>query len=219
MPDTLRIAQSSRFDVTLAVLAGGEGRRMGVPKARLRVGGRPILEHLLDEFAWPGPTLLVTAPGREHPPGWQEYGREVSDPVAGGGPLRGILTALEAAATRYVVVTPVDMPLVRGDHLRWLADELRHRPGMTAALLSRTNEDGVSEVEPLPSAFDVAAAGAVRGLLDAGRGAVHGLGAESTTAVVPAPAEWGNEVWLNLNTPEDLADFLAARAGRRSGSR
>ena len=35
-------------DVTLAILAGGAGSRMGMPKAELRIGGRPILEHLLD---------------------------------------------------------------------------------------------------------------------------------------------------------------------------
>ena len=53
-------------DVTLAILAGGEGSRMGYPKGELRLGGRPILPVLLERFAWEGPTLLVTAPGRQH---------------------------------------------------------------------------------------------------------------------------------------------------------
>jgi molybdopterin-guanine dinucleotide biosynthesis protein A len=71
---------------TLAVLAGGEGRRMGGPKGVLALDGRPILERLLDRLDWPGPTLLVTAPGREHPPGWRRFTNEVTDPVAGEGP-------------------------------------------------------------------------------------------------------------------------------------
>ena len=84
-------------DVTLAVLAGGEGTRMGFAKGELNIDGRPILSHLLERFAWPGWTLLVTAPGREHPSGWEGFTREVSDPEAGQGPLRGVLTALEQA--------------------------------------------------------------------------------------------------------------------------
>src|SRR3954467_7419583 len=103
-------------DVALAVLAGGAGSRMGGPKAWLEVGGRPILEHLLDRFAWPGPTLLVTAPGLERPPGHERFTIEATDSVPGGGPLQGILTALRALRaplpSRSVVVTTVDMPRV-----------------------------------------------------------------------------------------------------------
>src|SRR5918993_4259845 len=112
--------------VTLAVLAGGEGSRMGRPKAELQVAGVPILRHLLRRFDWPGPTLLVTAPGRERPTGHEAFTREVSDPSPGHGPLRGILTAIEHARTPSLVVVAVDMPFVARDQLAWLAAEL-HR--------------------------------------------------------------------------------------------
>ena len=51
-------------DTTLAILAGGEGSRMGMPKAHLTLAGVPILDYLLDHFGWPGRTMLITAPGR-----------------------------------------------------------------------------------------------------------------------------------------------------------
>ena len=60
---------------TLAILAGGEGSRMGQPKAELRIGARPILSYLLDRFLWAGPTILVTAPGRKRPPGATGFDR------------------------------------------------------------------------------------------------------------------------------------------------
>src|ERR1700721_4778762 len=85
--------------VTLAVLAGGEGRRMGLPKQNLEINGRPILEFLLNQFAWPGPTLLVTAPSRRHPPGAHLFYAEAVDAIENQGPLRGVLTALENAST------------------------------------------------------------------------------------------------------------------------
>lgn len=214
----VRVTGSPTHDVTLAVLAGGQGRRMGLPKANLRVGGRPILELLWEQLAWPGPALLVTAPGRQHPAGWQRFDREVCDPVSGQGPLRGILTALEATETRYVLVTPVDMPLVTADHLNWLADELRHRPGVHALLLSR-GDDPDRAVEPFPSAYDVAVLPTVFGLLAGGARAVRSLVREGSVATVPAPAAWDDNFWLNINTPSDLAGYLATRPGRRTGVR
>ena len=44
----------SLSDVTLAILAGGAGSRMGMPKGQLILNGRPILEYLLDHLDWPG---------------------------------------------------------------------------------------------------------------------------------------------------------------------
>src|SRR5271163_3705700 len=123
---------------TLAVLAGGEGRRMGGPKGSLSLDSRPILERLLDRLAWPGPTLLVTAPGRNHPPGWRRFTNEATDPVAGEGPLRGILTALENASTNEVVVLPVDMPNITRAPLAWLAARLQENPAAAAVMAERT---------------------------------------------------------------------------------
>src|SRR5437879_5099730 len=97
---------------------------MGRPKGLLKFGGRPILEFLLERWNWPGPTLLVTGPGKQHPPGFERFTREVIDAVGGQGPLRGVLTALEATTTDVVIVTTCDMPLVGIEQLRWFAAEI-----------------------------------------------------------------------------------------------
>src|SRR5262245_41742392 len=49
-------------DVTLTILAGGRSSRMQTQKANLEVGGIPILEYLLNQARWSGPTMLITAP-------------------------------------------------------------------------------------------------------------------------------------------------------------
>ena len=187
-------------NVTLAVLAGGEGSRMGYPKAEIRLGGRPILHLLLEQFEWPGPTLLVTAPGRERPTGWELFTREATDPVAGQGPLRGLLTALENSPATSVIVTAVDMPFVRGEHLRWLAAEMVRRAD-SLGLIPR-QPDG--PIQPLPSVFSTRALPLVRRALDAGRRSVHGLAEDPRVVTGHAPSDWGAEVWTNLNSPEDL---------------
>jgi molybdopterin-guanine dinucleotide biosynthesis protein A len=80
--------------ITLAILAGGEGSRMGRPKAQLKIADIPILQWMmLQRLCWPGPRLLVTSPGREHRPACEQFDREIADSIAGEGPLRGIITA------------------------------------------------------------------------------------------------------------------------------
>ncbi len=199
--------EPSDHGVTLAVLAGGEGSRMGRPKASLRVGGRPILDYLLDRFAWPGPTLLVTAPGRERPPGARRFGREVVDPAAGLGPLRGVLTALEHLTTPLLVVAPVDMPLLGPAQFRWLAERLAGRPD----LLGVTARRGDDSIEPLPCALRAAALEVVRDHLATGRrslGSLLAMGTPAGFAALPAPPDWTAEVWTNVNHPAEWAAFL-----------
>jgi molybdopterin-guanine dinucleotide biosynthesis protein A len=196
---------------TVAVLAGGEGRRMGGPKGALALDGRPILERLLDRLDWPGPTLLVTAPGREHPEGWRRFTSEVTDPVAGQGPLRGILTALEHALTDDVVVIPVDMPNITSAPLAWLTARLGENEAAVAVMVERNGR-----VEPLPAVFRAGPARMlVRGHLADGRLALHRLAASSKVAVVPASSEWPVDFWVNLNTPSELAAYRAGATTTR----
>jgi molybdopterin-guanine dinucleotide biosynthesis protein A len=200
---------------TLAVLAGGEGRRMGGPKGNLAVDGRPILERLLDRLDWPGPTLLVTAPGREHPPGWRRFTNEATDPVAGEGPLRGVLTALENASTNEVVVLPVDMPNITPVPLTWLAARLRETPTAAAVMVERP-QPASGRIEPMPAAFRVTTAQIlVRARLRDRQLALHKLAESSEVVVIPAPSDWTDDFWTNLNTPSDLVTYQPSGSGNR----
>src|SRR5437016_62554 len=122
---------------TLAILAGGEGSRMGKPKGELLVGEQSILRYLFGRFAWDGPTLLVTAPGREHPPGWEMFTAEAIDPVANLGPLRGMLTALEHATTPQVLLTTIDMPGLSAVQFGWLVERLADHPDALGLMTRR----------------------------------------------------------------------------------
>jgi molybdopterin-guanine dinucleotide biosynthesis protein A len=196
-------AMDSQRSVTLAVLAGGLGTRMGGPKSRLTLGGRPILEGLAERFAWPGPTLLGTSPGNEGPPGAGRFGAEVVDARAGEGPLRGVLTALAHATTEVVAVVTVDMPGVGAGEVEWLVDRLE---GL-AAMGSR-EVGGAVRVEPFPLVIRCAAREAIGRRLAAGNRSVYSLREEAGVRVVPAPADWPARVWANLNRPRDVDAFL-----------
>ncbi len=207
--------------ITLAILAGGEGSRLGKPKALLRVNNRTVLDYLLDRLSWPGPTMLVTCPGRERPPGAARFDREVVDPAAGVGPLRGILTALQHASTPLVVVTAVDMPLVESAHLQEIVRAIRARPTLVGLLTRqnaspedtsgvRTNMRTISlaqRIQPFPGVFHLNAGKILRERLESRQFSVVALTRHPRFAAVQLG--WNPDVWLNVNTPADLERFRA----------
>ncbi|MCY1030008.1 molybdenum cofactor guanylyltransferase [Corallococcus sp. BB11-1] len=99
-------------DVTLAILAGGQGTRLGgVAKGLLTVDGRTVLERLLGLGSSFGDVLLVT----NAPAPYARFGpRIVADAVEGRGAPGGVHAALGAARTPWVFAVACDMPFVTG---------------------------------------------------------------------------------------------------------
>jgi molybdenum cofactor guanylyltransferase len=107
-------------DVTLAIIAGGQGRRLsGVPKGLLTVQGRTVLERLLSQAPHFGDVLLVA----NVPEPYARFGlRTVADVVPGKGAPGGVHAALVAARTPWVVAVACDMPFVSAEVLRVLLE-------------------------------------------------------------------------------------------------
>lgn len=181
---------------TLAVIAGGQGRRMGGPKVLLRVGDQPILAWLLAKLAWPGPTMLVSAPAVREAPGAELFHTHVVDPTDDEGPLRGLLTALEHTSTELTIAIPVDMPNLDGEKLQWLAGQLR--PDMLGIMC----RNGQGEIEPFPCVLRRSATTVIAKRLASGRRSLHGLCEE--TGFQTIRVGWSPDTWMNLNEPADL---------------
>jgi molybdopterin-guanine dinucleotide biosynthesis protein A len=177
---------------------------MGLPKSQLEIQGQPILQYLLDQFHWPGPTLLVTSPGRQNPPAAAHFTREVSDPTPDQGPLRGLLTALEHSSTPLLLACTTDMPLVRPNHLHWLLGQYSSHPDSLGLFI----QPSAGPIEPFPSLFHTAAAPSITNQLQQSRRSVHGLARLSQFTTLPSPADWNSQVWTNLNNRNDLHQFL-----------
>lgn len=184
---------------TLAVIAGGIGRRMGGPKVHLRVAGQPILAWLLSRLTWPGPTLLVTAPAVGSAPGAERFDAHAVDPADDQGPLRGLLTALEHATTELIVAIPVDMPNLDREKLAWLIRQLR--PELDGIMC----RNRAGEIEPFPCVIRRRAAGILADRLKTGRRALHRLCDEPGFKAITT--DWPDESWVNLNAPEDLKNL------------
>jgi molybdopterin-guanine dinucleotide biosynthesis protein A len=200
---------------TLAVIAGGQGERMGLPKSHLKFKEQPILEWLLRCMRWPGPTLLVTAPAVAHPPAADLFNCEAIDPVDGLGPLRGLLTALEQSSTPIVAAITVDMPAVRTPMLARLVAVLAAQPEVTGVMYRVPIQEGY-QLEPFPSAFYRAARQQIVARLGADERSVQALAGLPGFLSLEAPLEWPANSWANLNTPEEFSAFEALHKNPRS---
>jgi molybdopterin-guanine dinucleotide biosynthesis protein A len=203
------MANSPAHSATLAILAGGVGSRMGIPKALLQIDQKPILQWLLDRLHWPGRTMLVTAPAVLHLPGCDLFDQHAIDPLDGQGPLRGILTALQNLSTETVVVIPVDMPHIEPAHLYWILDSLVARPELLGVMC---RPKSATHIEPFPSAFRAAAREPIDTRLGSDLRSVVQLCADPRFAALDTPADWGDDVWMNLNDPASLRTFESSRS-------
>lgn len=99
--------------ITLLVLAGGRGSRMGGrDKGLILVSGKPIIELLLDRLQNRDGQVIISANRNlEH---YARYGHRVIEDNMRGfpGPLAGMLAGLDACDTPFLLTVPVDAPLV-----------------------------------------------------------------------------------------------------------
>lgn len=199
----------SAGDITLGLVAGGQGRRLGgVAKGLLDIGGRPSLRWLLDLAPGLGGVLL----GATDASPYAAFGLEsVADVVVGKGAPGGVVSLLLAAKTPWVLCVACDMPFVRQEHVEalrlWATDEVdvvvAARRGVSASA-RRTGAHAVEAhawavVEHRPMA------------VDAGRdpGGARGLGARAQ-ALLPG---------VDVNEREPTGRAESTRVAPREASR
>lgn len=102
-----------REDVTAGILAGGRATRMGgVDKGLVELGGRAMIEYVIDALRGQTARLLVNA-NRSFDE-YRRFGvRLVRDRQEGFlGPLAGIASLMAAAETDWLLTAPCDSPQV-----------------------------------------------------------------------------------------------------------
>ncbi|HVH68806.1 MAG TPA: molybdenum cofactor guanylyltransferase [Gemmatimonadales bacterium] len=185
-----------------AVLAGGAARRYGGrPKGLIELGGKRILDRVVDAVAavtGVAPLLVANAPDG---PTWRPDLRAIRDVRPDCGSLGGIYTAVVSGAGPVLCVA-WDMPFVTPELLRALV----HGSAGRDAFLPES--DGRRGVEPLCAVYGPACGPAIERQLD--RGDLRAIGFHAAVNVGTLPLErvraFGepDELFFNVNTPEDL---------------
>jgi molybdenum cofactor guanylyltransferase len=188
-------------DTSLAILAGGRGRRLGgVSKGLLEYEGRTLVARLLDLADRFAGALLVA----DDPTPWTPFGvRVVADVVKDRGVPGGLHAALVHSGTPWVVLVACDMPFVR-------AEVLEH--------LLRCREDDLGWVcaerrgylEPMPGVYAARLAPAVGAALPSNPSMQILLRVSSGRALPiaeMAALDPDLHSWVSVNTPEEAARY------------
>jgi molybdopterin-guanine dinucleotide biosynthesis protein A len=174
------------MDVTVAVLAGGKGSRIGGDKALVELNGRPLITYPLETARRAGlPTVIVAKRATKLPPLTTQLLLEPDEPTH---PLLGVLTALRELPA--VIALPCDMPFVTASEL--------------AALAAIDAEIGtLRQGQPFPSLYRRSVLPQLRKALEANQ-SMRSTQVQSRLAP-EAASSTGSATQITINTPEDLA--------------
>jgi molybdenum cofactor guanylyltransferase len=96
--------------MTGIVLAGGENKRMGMDKAFLKLGGIPMIEHVLRPLKAVCRDIIIVT---NSPGSYRAYeAAVVTDAFDMRGPLTGLYSGLLKSADEYNFVVACDMPFL-----------------------------------------------------------------------------------------------------------
>lgn len=179
------------------ILAGGQGLRMGTDKALLTFGGRTLLERAIAVLGRVCDVAIIGDPAK-----FSHYGNVIEDVYPGRGPLAGIHAALAHSSAELNLVLAVDMPSVSTELLAFLFASA----ASTDALV--TVPHSARGFQPLCAVYRRPFAMAAEKALKAGKNKIDAVFATIPIRVIEseelASAGFPDQVFLNLNTPEDL---------------
>jgi molybdopterin-guanine dinucleotide biosynthesis protein A len=187
------------------VLAGGDSRRMGRDKARLTLDGASLPASAAQRLAVVCSEVAVADRGRGTLPGFSSL-----PDGPGRGPAAGILGAAAVYPGRPLLVLACDLPGVPAALLAELARSI----GFDWAVPRWSGG-----IEPLCALYGSTALAVLAERVAAGLHAPHRLAEDLRLAVRylegEALSRFGapEEIFLNLNTPEDLERYASMASG------
>ena len=141
--------------MTAVIIAGGQSRRMKRDKALLEIGGKMLIERVLDAIA---PLFSHIVINSNTPDAFQAWNYPViPDVIPGKGALGGIYSGLLHGKTDYVFCVACDMPSLQPDLIRFMQSSLDGEE----ALVPKT-PDGL---HPLHAIYSKRCCTAIEGLL------------------------------------------------------
>ena len=190
-------------DLCVVVQAGGESRRMGQDKALALFRGQPLVQRVLERLAPLAGELVVTT---NRPADFAFLGvRLAGDIYPGYGALGGLHTALSAASLPVVAVAACDMPFASAALLD-AAVQTMIETGCDAVV--PRSENGL---EPFHAVYrQETCLPLVEVAIRAEKRRVDAWFAQARMHFIPFESvlqhDPSGRAFLNVNTPEELAD-------------
>jgi len=194
--------------ISIAILAGGQSKRMGQDKAFLPVGGRRVIERVLKRVQGLTDDLFISA---NDPARYAEFGLPVvPDVYPDKAALGGIYSAIHTARYDRVLIVACDMPFLHRRLLQHLID-LAPTADVVIPLINPP------QPETLHAVYAKTCLPAIERRLTANRLRVIGFFNDVAVRYV-SRAEVSEfdphfHSFLNMNTPQDWAAMEEIAAG------
>jgi len=110
-------------EITGIILAGGQNRRFGSDKAFIRLGGRYLIERILDTLKGVFDEVIIVTNSLQN---YQQLGcKLVQDIFPGKGCLGGLYTGMKHSSSGSIFAVACDMPFLNGEFVEYLCRQAR----------------------------------------------------------------------------------------------
>ncbi|MGV3488852.1 MAG: molybdenum cofactor guanylyltransferase [Tuberibacillus sp.] len=183
------------------LLAGGQSRRFGDPKAFSLYKGKPMYEWAVDALSPIVEEMVVVS----HPSLTDRFQKETSFTVLedaeafkGMGPLAGIYSAMQGIRASWYFIAPCDTPLIKEDVYRFMEEELHQKrwEGIIPTIAGRLQPlISIYSRKILPDIFD---------LLSDKKLKMSGLLEHAFIDTIELKEMFPENLFINVNTKSDL---------------
>ncbi len=185
--------------LTSAILSGGKGRRMqGTDKGLLQIGGKCLIEHLLDQLVSQCESIVISA--NRNLKSYAGFGYPViTDHLTDyQGPLAGMHAVMQFVSSSYILTLPCDTLVLPADYVKRMWNARSSAPsGITVAYEGE-------RMQPVYALLPASLAPSLRNYLDSGERRIDRWYQQHT--VIPVIFPYHADAFHNFNRPQDLPD-------------
>ena len=186
-----------------AVLAGGNGHRIGRDKATVELDGKALISYPVGALRSVGLDIVLALRSGQELPTVLEDMSCVHDEFDGAGPLAGLHALLKWMPTEWALVISCDQPFVR---LNLLHGIMSHTGCKADAVVARTPE----RLQPMPGLYRKSCLPAVEEALERGerriQAVLRSLSLRELAGEDLDCLDLEHSSFININTPKDLLE-------------
>jgi len=191
------MGQLTTDDITVVILAGGKGSRMGgKDKGLVNYRNQSLIEHVINSISRQTDRIIINA--NRNLSQYSAFGFPVVEDTLNNfqGPLAGFLAAMSSVITDYILTVPCDSPLVIDDYLQKMI-QAKNESSCDIAVAY----DG-ERMQPVYALIPVSLQNSLKQFLENGDRKIDLWYRQHKIKLVEFPAE--SQLFINMNRPEDL---------------
>ncbi|MBT4193617.1 MAG: molybdenum cofactor guanylyltransferase [Gammaproteobacteria bacterium] len=187
-------------DITVVILAGGKGRRMGgQDKGLVNYKNSSLVKHVIDAISLQSDKIIINA--NRNLDEYSAFGYPVVEDTLHDfqGPLAGFLAAMSNVSTDYILTMPCDGPVIIDDYVNKMKQGLNESTAVLAIA-----SDG-TRMQPVYALIPLKLADSLQQFLLTGERKIDLWYQQQDFTLVEFEAE--SEFFTNINTPQDLKKY------------